>query len=593
MRTSTFTRLGILVLALGLTACGSGPPLDDGGGAGDPPPATTLSIVTYSEPATLDPALAYGHASAWILENVYETLYGYAGGSLTALEPRLATAYEITDGGLTYTFDLREGVTFHSGNPFSCRDVEYSIERALVTNDPSSGIWFLAESLLGTPDNANADPSITWEDIDGAITCPGEHTARFHLAQADASFFAKLLYPNASIVDRVWAIENDLWDGTEATWRDWIGVDLSEHGLHTRASGTGAYAVTEWTPGSARITADAFEDYWGGAPDVDEVVVVYESSNAARIDALLAGDADHISTSRSSLDQLGGNPGVLVHDPLDDPTLDWTDVTVSALAFNHAVSPTSSYIGSGILDGAGIPPDFFEDDDVRLCFAHAFDHEAYADDVLGGGHAITMALPPSFLGYNDDLDPYGQDLTLAQQHCMDAWGGELWTNGFAATFVFNQGNVVRQAALESLASNLAGLNDGFEIEVVSLPFSDYLAVVRDRDVPLYAVGWTSDYADPHAFVRAFYACDGYYASTNGFCDPTIDTWVEQARTEPNPDVRAPLYEQLGARAHTLAPYVLLPQAVPFLVTSDDVAGIYRNPMLGGDFLWKDVSKDDD
>lgn len=76
-----------------------------------------------------------------------------------------------------------------------------------------------------------------------------------------------------------------MWDGTEATWRDWIGADLREHYLQNHISGTGAYQLVNWQTGN-RAIAEAFPDYWGGAPKIQNVQIQVVDDQAARILAL-------------------------------------------------------------------------------------------------------------------------------------------------------------------------------------------------------------------------------------------------------------------------------------------------------------------
>ena len=150
---------------------------------------------------------------------------------MTEYEPRLATAYEVSSDNMTFTFTLRDGVTFHSGNPFSCKDVAYSIKRLLVVNPADSGGWILMEPLTGSYGNAAAELGEDaserqyadfYKTIDNSVTCPGGPnglSVKFNLAQADPAFFAKTIFYGASVVDKAWAVENGMWDGTEATWR--------------------------------------------------------------------------------------------------------------------------------------------------------------------------------------------------------------------------------------------------------------------------------------------------------------------------------------------------------------------------------------
>ena len=88
----------------------------------------TFVYQTFGGIDTLDPAQAYDTASSVAIENIYETLYDYVGESVTEFQGSLATDWSSNDAGDEYTFTLRDGVTFHSGNEFTCADVEYTVE---------------------------------------------------------------------------------------------------------------------------------------------------------------------------------------------------------------------------------------------------------------------------------------------------------------------------------------------------------------------------------------------------------------------------------------------------------------------------------
>jgi peptide/nickel transport system substrate-binding protein len=561
----------------------------------------TFVYQSFGDVDTLDPVQAYDTASGQVIENVYETLYGYAGESVTEFEPRLATAYTASEDGLTFTFTLREGVTFHSGNPFACKDVEYSIQRALVTNPPDSGAWILMEPLTGYYSDANTELgegatdeqyAEFWATIDNSVVCNSDTEVQFNLAQADPAFFSKMLFYAAVIIDSEWAKANGMWDGTEATWRDWVGVDLREHYLQTNMSGTGAYKLVAWEPG-IRVVAESNESYWGGAPAIKNVVLQQVEDEAARIQALKAGDADEIILgSRSSLPQVEGQPGVKVYDAFTDPSLGWSSTVVNSVALVQNIDVNDNpNVGSGQLDGLGIPSDFFTDIDMRKCFNYAFDRDAYIQDVLqGAGENITMALPPTYLGYDPNVPQYALDLERAEEHCRAAWGGQVWENGFYLTIAYNSGNTQRQTVAEILKSNLEFLNPKFVIETRGIQWSQFLEERRNNKLPVSSIGWVPDYADPDNYITTFYASDGYYGAQNGISIPGVDELNTQARTSLDPEERADLYSQIGNLAYEYAPYILLPSGIPYLVMRDNVQGVYLNPMYSASFLWKDISK---
>jgi peptide/nickel transport system substrate-binding protein len=566
----------------------------------------TFVYQSFGDPDTLDPAQAYDSASGQVVENVYETLYGYEGESVTEYKPLLAESYEASADGLTYTFKLRQGVSFHSGNPFSCKDVEYSIKRALVVNPADSGIGYtFGPALTGFEANANdalaaedgtagSDEQYAdyWSKIANSVTCVDDNTAQFNLVQANPAFFAQLLFYGASIIDSEWAKANGQWDGSDSTWREWVGKDLREGFTQNNMSGTGAYKLVTWEPG-IRVVAEANDAHWGGAPTIKNVILQQVEDEAARIQAIKAGDADEIILgSRASLPQVEGQPGVKVLDAAKDDSLGWSQVAVTAVQMSQDIDMTDNVnVGSGKLDGLGIPADFFSDIHVRKCFNYAFDVDGYIQDVLlGAGEPITMALPPSYLGYDPNVPTYTLDLEKAEEECRAAWDGQLWENGFYLTISYNTGNVARQTIAEILRDNLEYLNPKFQVETRGIQWSQFLDERRSKKLPVSTIAWIPDFADPDNFIHIFYSSTGLYAGDNGYKNEQIDELDAKARVSLDPEERKSLYSQIGNLAYEDAPYILVPLGKPLLVVNEGLQGVYLNPMYSASFLWKDLSK---
>ncbi len=553
----------------------------------------TYVYMTFGSPQTLDPEATYDTASDEIIENVYETLYTYKGESITEYEPLLATSYEVSEDGLTYTYTLREGVKFHSGNDFSCKDVEYSIERILVINDSESGVWFHAEALLGNDgSNANDDPNITWEMIDGSVECLDEYTVQFNLPKVDPAFFVKLLYKNASVIDSQWATENGEWGGTEDTWRDWVGIDPRVNSyLHNNVSGTGAYKLISWD--GSDVIAERFDDYWGEAASIKNIQILSVAELSSRLLALQNGDADRIVLG-SNIDwatlenQVSGLEGIKIH---EDPS--WASLAVGGVHLVQEVITEDNEInvGSGELDGKGVPSDFFADLDVRLGFAYSFDLEEFAEAMfLGNGVILTMALPPSFLGYDPEVPIYPYDSEKAEEHFKKAFNGELWEKGFEITISYNTGNETRKTIAEIFKANIEDLNSKFKVNVRGIDWPEFLTERHNNKLPVNIVSWGADYADPDNFIHVFYHSQGYYGQQIGFQDADIDSYVEQARSTSDLEERASLYSATAHRAYELAPIIVYPTARVFMVTRDNIKGVYYNPMVSHFYLWKNISK---
>ncbi len=554
-------------------------------------PKDTYVYMSHGDVDTLDPAQAYDTASLGIIENVYETLYTYKKDSLTEYEPLLATSYEIKDGGKTYVFRLRKGVKFHSGNPMTCKDAEYSFERILVTNPGDGPGWFFAESLIGYDSNAksalgeNAPPEAYekyWNLIDNSVECEGLYILRFNLVKPDPTFFAKLLYAGAAIVDSKWAIAHGEWSGTKKDWLDWAGKDLRQGYLHKHMSGTGPYKLVKWE--GKNVVAEAFDGYWGKKPRIKKVLVQIVDEKATRIEALKRGDADRVVVGDwATLEsQVRGLPGIKVWE-----NKNWAPASAAVIFLNFKVEGKDNpFIGKST------PRDLFSDVHVRRAFAYLVDQDALIEDLfLGHGIKLTMALPPSFLGYDPTIPVYPYDPDKAEAEFKQALGGKLWDQGFELTITYNQGNEFRQTVAEMLKANVEALNPKFKVHTQGLQWPDYLKSARNKMLPIWPLGWVADYADPDNFIHPFYHSKGALAKRQNLNIPELDRLVEEARQTVDPNKRAEIYKKIGRLAHELAVNIPLPSQNPFIVTRDNVKGVYYNPMRSGDFLWKDIYKE--
>ncbi|EYB67267.1 dipeptide ABC transporter substrate-binding protein [Deinococcus phoenicis] len=543
-------------------------------------PRDTLVVQQAAGISTLDPTATYDTFSSQVVENIYETLWTYKGASLTQMTPLLAAQLPTyTNGGRTLVVPLRQGVKFHSGNPLRCADAEYTYRRNLVTNSPESANWFVSDALLGTPKNAADDKSVTWARIRSAVKCDAQGRLVFTLAKVDPAFMTKLAHASQGVLDRNWAIKQGEWDGTEKTWRDWVGKDVSGSQLSLHPSGTGAYRLV--SAKSDGVILQAFPNYWGKAPAIRNVFLQKVAELAPRQQAFLWGDADLIEAgTRANVDaQLRGRPGVVVVDGLPS-------ASAQALFMNNKVTPSEA-LGSGKLDGKGIPANFFSDPDVRRAFVAAFDYGRFIREVQGGkGTPRTMLLPETFLGYSRGTQLPAYNPAEARQAFQKAWGGEVWKNGFVINANYRTGHVLGQTALEILKQNVEALNPKFRINIQVEPWSEQSVRFQKGEEILLPMGWSADYADPDNFMYTFYSSQGYFYPSNNWKDAEVDRWLDQARATIDPAARARLYRQVAERAADRNAFVLLPADQNVRVIRSNLRGVSAstyNPMRSFSF----------
>ncbi|UWF78252.1 ABC transporter substrate-binding protein [Microbacterium neungamense] len=231
--------------ALALSACtGSSAPAPTP--AGEPDPDATLTVGLVLEPTNLDIRHTSGAALEQVLvDNIYEGLVTRT--EENEIEPRLASDYEISPDGLTYTFTLHEGVTFHSGDALTAADVVASYET--VRTDAT---------VQGHADFAGVT----------AVTAPDPQTVQITLAEPNQNFLFALTGP-AGLVFR----SGDTTD------------------LKTAENGTGPFTLERWSKGSS-ITFTRYEEYWGEKAGVAEVVFQYIPDFTAGVNAALDGTLD-------------------------------------------------------------------------------------------------------------------------------------------------------------------------------------------------------------------------------------------------------------------------------------------------------------
>ncbi|HEX7001433.1 MAG TPA: ABC transporter substrate-binding protein [Trueperaceae bacterium] len=223
--------------------------------AQDPAPQAggSLIVAITAEPPGWDPSASTSQEIPRVVyDNVMQGLVRF--DRTGAIVPALATEWSVSDDGLTWTFELRDGVTFHDGSAFDTADVIEKFERAM---DPDSG-------------HTNSQ---YYEAIE-SVEAVDENTIAFHLSRPSSSLLYNLARPDSVINP----------SGTAESQR-------------TQPVGTGPFTFAEYVPGS-HVRLDRFDGYWEeGLPYLDSATFRIISDPNARFAALQAGDIDMIGVA--------------------------------------------------------------------------------------------------------------------------------------------------------------------------------------------------------------------------------------------------------------------------------------------------------
>ncbi|MGH2348447.1 MAG: ABC transporter substrate-binding protein [bacterium] len=544
----------------------------------------TLVVVRFGDPETLDPAYGYDTASSEIyLWNIYETLIFFSGGSTGTFVPMLATAVPsvanggITNGGRTYRFTLRSGLRFHDGDPVTAADVKYSLLRFMFMDRDGGPSWILLSPILGVDETRAAGSNLNtlFAAANRQIVASG-NTISITLKAPYAAFMS-IMAQWSMVTDK----DSGGWDGTAAGLARLNNPAKPEDtALFSKANGTGPFKLVQWDRQTRQVVLEKNTAYWRAAARFNRVIYrVVEEFGPRRL-MLQNGDADIVSVNRVEQSQVQGLPGVRIVDDL--PQLVITGLYMNLKIDTGGGNPD---VGSGRLDGNGVPADFFVDVNVRRGVAYAFDYATAIRDCNRGKAAINRGpIPNGMFGYNPNQQWFATDPARATAAFREARGGQVWNTGFRFTVAFNSGNTTRQCMAQVLKANLEALNPKFRVDVRGVTWAQYLQLYRQSKLPMWIIGWAADYPDPDNFVTPFMMSSGTYGSAQGYKNAEVDKLIVDARNETDTAKRRAIYFNLMKIAFE-DPITLYLQPTGFIVMRSWVRGWYNNPAFFGPYIY--------
>ncbi|MBN1983955.1 MAG: ABC transporter substrate-binding protein [Chitinivibrionales bacterium] len=546
-------------------------------------------LATFGNVQSLDPAVAYDVESSMRVWNIYQVLAFFDSSATDKFKPIVCTEIpSIENGGIsadgkTYTFTIRDGITFHEGGTLTPDDVVYSFKRNMITDPDGGPMWMLLEALTGygntRDENGKLLPGI-FEKIDKCVETQGNKVV-FHLPKAYPPFIGIIAFTCSAILDKEWAIEKGCWDGVIANAAKFNNPAPGHEPLQRITNGSGPYKLKSWESEKDFIL-ERFDGYIGPKkPAIKLAIIKYVPEWPTRKLMLQNGDADRVSVPSQYVPEVKSMKGVRV---LDCPQLAYTSAN-----FCQKINPkANSNIGSGKLDGQGIPPNFFSDINVRKAFLHAFDSKTYARDVFNDRVIIPSSPNVVGLPFHKDVPTYEFDLNKSKEYLQKAWGGKVWSNGFKMIITHNTGNEMREAAAHMLAENVSSLNPKFKIEVQAVDWKDYVVQYRAYMYPIFIIGWSADYADPHNFLYTFMHSNGAYGKYMGYKNAEVDKLCDEGIATIETQKRDEIYTKLQNLWYTEALAVNMYQEYVPLAYRDNVKGFVLNPMFSDamEVLWE-------
>jgi peptide/nickel transport system substrate-binding protein len=479
-----------------------------GGSAGG-----VLNMMATGNVQTLDPINAKGSGAGYNQYN--KSLMNFPDGQYPP-EPALVNGYELSEDGLTYTFDLKEGVTFHDGSELTAEDVVYSYRRLAESENSRNQDDIIGETMriqherdagLTTPgDEATADDivpgSLAVEAVDDytfemTLASPFQYT----LFQIAGGAFAIL--PANSVGD----VEG--YEG-EYSYNEFF----STAGDGPTFSALGPFQVDSWTKGS-QIQLSAFDDFYGEGPELDGITYTVVSDGQTRLNRFRNGSAHIIE----GIPTASFNPGnVSIEEQMGNRSVGtYTFGNGTEVNYGEIPALTTEYLVFNTLE---VPLA------VRRAFAYAMNQHDIAESVYKGtgkpAYHITPPAPyPTFeegqsgeasydahaengahsnTDFGADGYPYGYGETLldeARAVMEDAGYGP--DNRFSITATTISGNSGYRQVFTRLQPKL---NSAYiDMEITEASFGTIISNAINGSMEVFGLGDGMEYPGPQNFLR--------------------------------------------------------------------------------------------
>jgi ABC-type transport system substrate-binding protein len=520
LRQNVMRRSITLVASLVAIACGGG-----GGGADR---RTLVDSRDQYDPRSLDPALSTDVPTGRAVAYLFDGLARFTPDAQVV--PGLATSWETSADGLTYTFHLRRGVTFTDGTPFVARQVLASWQRVLDPKVRGGRGWPLYP-IRGAKEFADGKSS----SIQG-LSAPDDSTVVVVLKEPFAIFPKLLAMPVAS-----------------------IAPERVPDGFGERPVGTGPWKLVEWKHDDYLLFAPN-ERYWGGPPRADSLKARIIAEPSTAVAEFQSGNVDVLQIPQGEI-------------------AEWQEDSERRKLLASTPSLELVYVAINTTRGP------LADVRVRQALNHAVDRRIIVRNLIAGrGELAAGVIPSSLPGSEKTRIGYQFDTTRARQLLREAGypngiDVELWTS-LNPTYV---------RIAETLQAYLR--LSGIRVKLVQRESAAAREAARKGMTDLFIKNWYADYPDAENFLYPLLhgANKGVGGNVSFYQSARFDSLVSAARRESDEARRVQLYMDADRIAFRDAPMIFLWFYAELYAVQPWVRG-FEPPVIFNGQPWTTVTK---
>ncbi len=485
---------------------------------------TIVIGTTDTVQTTLDPADAYDYfAQSVIMTNIANGLVEYRPGT-TEFVPALATDWTVSPDGLTWTFNLRQGVKFADGTPFDASVVKYSIDREFAI-DESSGPF----AGVGIDTMINKTVVTSQYQIQFVLNAP------FSAFLAIVAFQA--MWPVNPNVAPMHSIVNYTGD---------VKTEINTN--------IGAYMVTGWqrTGGKdVEIDLQANPNYWnasGGYPKTKNIILkIYSDSTSLNL-AMQSGAID------IAYRQLSPTDNQAYQSNANFKFWEGPGTFIQYLCFN-----------------AKSPP--FNNVAVRQAVAAALDRSLITNTVFLGQVDPLYSMIPAGMSYHTEAFKTYGDANVAQATSLLQSAGYSASNPLKFTLTYPTGHYSSTDGISSAIKQALEKTGMVQVTLASEPWANYKASTQSDQLQAYIYGWYPDFLDPWDYTQPFLPADGRGFLNTHYVSPDMTALIKTVGSSTDTSVLATTYASIQDLTAKDAPVVPLFQGKSTAVSNLKVGGL--------------------
>ena len=501
-------------------------------------------IVYCSEasPEGFDPGLWDSTSTNNAVRQMFQGLLGFERGG-TALVPRLAERWTVSQDARVFTFSLRRGVRFHSrawftpSREFNADDVLFTFGRFL---DPSHPFNKALPGNFIYPNNLGLAKLVQQlEKLD-------DHTVRFTLREPNVVFLSWFAMPFAGIHSAEYAAQ--------------LLQRGEPHKLNNAPIGTGPFAFRSYAKDDV-LRLEANPGYWAGRVRTPKLIFAIAREPNVRIQKLLAGECQ-VSAPARDIDV------PVLTKRADIQLLQVQALNISYLSFNLARAPTNIRAVREALDIAIDRPALF-----KVLFPR------------GDATPATSAFPPAIPGFDTTLrneyDPERARRLLAEAGFPQGFALDLWALPIARPTNPN-GLLLAQMIQQDWA------RIGVRASIKTYEWGEYLKRANKGEHDVYMSGWSGESGDADEFLTPNLSCAANRSGVK-FCNAEFERLIDTARATPDAARRSALYVQAQQIFKRERPWIPFAHSTLYLPVRADVKGFVINPNGGVEFekVWRE------